>query len=183
MVDADLADQVWELWDVGAITHDMASGAWDILAGSTSVDSQIPVIYEILKVRLIAAIGLVVTLLGGCAVSMNADEFYAQFPRATQSQYMTVADADVAITLGQCLKLQTRQVNARMGLTVREDLVNGAKALDGMVNNDGGNAHRILEYAWVPVGMGTQLQLRFDSLVCRPLQPQESDDSSSQIAT
>lgn len=31
-VDEDLADQVWELWDAGVITDDLAGRAWCILA-------------------------------------------------------------------------------------------------------------------------------------------------------
>lgn len=32
LADEDLADQVWELWSVGAITDDLAAWAWCILA-------------------------------------------------------------------------------------------------------------------------------------------------------
>ena len=32
-VDMDLADQVWELWNAGVITDDLAAWAWGILAG------------------------------------------------------------------------------------------------------------------------------------------------------
>lgn len=31
LVDEDLADQVWELWDKGVITDDQAAWAWCIL--------------------------------------------------------------------------------------------------------------------------------------------------------
>ena len=33
-VDMDLADQVWELWNAGVITDDLAAWAWGILADS-----------------------------------------------------------------------------------------------------------------------------------------------------
>jgi len=32
LVDEELADQVWELWDVGLIPDDLAAQAWCILA-------------------------------------------------------------------------------------------------------------------------------------------------------
>ena len=32
LVDEDLADQVWEMWDAGVITDEMAAWAWCILA-------------------------------------------------------------------------------------------------------------------------------------------------------
>jgi hypothetical protein len=34
LADEDLADQVWELWNAGVITDDMATLAWAILAAS-----------------------------------------------------------------------------------------------------------------------------------------------------
>jgi len=32
LVDEDLADQVWELWNAGVITDGLAASAWAILA-------------------------------------------------------------------------------------------------------------------------------------------------------
>ncbi len=34
LVDEELADQVWELWNVGEISEDLAAWAWCILAES-----------------------------------------------------------------------------------------------------------------------------------------------------
>jgi len=31
LTDSELADQVWELWDAGVITDDLAALAWSIL--------------------------------------------------------------------------------------------------------------------------------------------------------
>ncbi len=36
LVDEDLADQVWELWDVGLIPDEMAAIAWSVLASRAS---------------------------------------------------------------------------------------------------------------------------------------------------
>jgi len=54
-----------------------------------------------------------------------------------------------------------------IGLTVYDEVRNGAKGVDTMIANDGGNAYRISSYAWVPAGEGaTQLQVDFDTLLC-----------------
>jgi len=36
LVDEELADQVWEIWDARVITDDLAAWAWCILAASES---------------------------------------------------------------------------------------------------------------------------------------------------
>ncbi len=36
LVDKELADQVWKLWNVGLITDDLAAWAWCILAADRS---------------------------------------------------------------------------------------------------------------------------------------------------
>ena len=33
LVDEDLADQVWELWDVGVISEELVALAWLLIAG------------------------------------------------------------------------------------------------------------------------------------------------------
>ena len=37
LADEVLADQVWELWNAGVITDEMAAWAWGILASSASI--------------------------------------------------------------------------------------------------------------------------------------------------
>ena len=37
LVDPDLADQVWELWDAGVITDDLAAWAWLMVLAQVSV--------------------------------------------------------------------------------------------------------------------------------------------------
>jgi len=36
LVDENLADQVWELWDAGVITDDSAAWAWWLIAACTT---------------------------------------------------------------------------------------------------------------------------------------------------
>ena len=37
LTEPDLADQVWDLWNAGVITDDLAAWAWDILASKGAV--------------------------------------------------------------------------------------------------------------------------------------------------
>ena len=104
---------------------------------------------------------------GGCASSMAASQFYAEFPAATKSLYLNGSDARVAIMEGSCIELGEHRYAAPIGLTVRDDLRNGAEGVDAIVNNEGGNAYQISSYVWVPMGDGsTQLQIDFRTLHC-----------------
>jgi len=99
---------------------------------------------------------------------MPAGQFYAEFPAATQSLYLTGADARVAIMDGSCIELDEHGYTVPIGLTVYDELRSGAKGVDTIVANDGGNAYRISSYAWVPAGEGaTQLQVDFDTLLSK----------------
>ena len=101
-------------------------------------------------------------------MSMSAGQFYAEFPAATQSHYLTGADADAASIGGVCIRLDGRTYAAPMGATVDEDLRNGAEGVDAIVANDGGNAYRISSYEWRPDiwSDGTQLHIYFYTLLC-----------------
>ena len=103
-------------------------------------------------------------------MSMPAGQFYAEFPAATQSLYLTGADARVAIMDGSCIELDEHRYTVPIGLTVYDEVRSGAKGVDTIVANDGGNAYRISSYAWVPspVAVGAaQLQLDFHTLLCK----------------
>ena len=39
LVDEDLTDQVWELWDAGVIADGLAALAWWLMAGSLSSEN------------------------------------------------------------------------------------------------------------------------------------------------
>jgi hypothetical protein len=107
---------------------------------------------------------------GGCT-AMGARDFYSKFPAATQSTYYSGAEAIVSINAQECIVLAAdRFYAAPVGVTVYGDLNNGAEGVDGIVQNDGGNAYRIDSYAWVPYGYdgSTQLQIVFDTMLCKP---------------
>ena len=114
-------------------------------------------------------IGLVgcIGILTGCAMSMPASQFYTEFPAATQSLYMTGANARLTIMDGSCINLDEHRYTVPIDLTVYDDVRNGGKGVDTIIANDGGNAYRISSYAWVPAGEGaTQLQVDFETLLC-----------------
>lgn len=116
--------------------------------------------------HLICLVGCI-SVLTGCAMSMPADQFYAEFPAATQSLYLTGAEARIAITDDSCIELDEHRYTVPIDLTVHYEVLSGAKGVDLIIANDGGNAYRISSYAWVPAGEGaTQLQIDFDSLLC-----------------
>ena len=98
---------------------------------------------------------------------MPASQFYTEFAAATQSLYLTGADADVAFMDGSCINMDEHRYTVPIGLTVYDEVRNGGKGVDTIVANDGGNAYRISSYAWVPAGEGaTQLQVDFDTWLC-----------------
>ena len=78
--------------------------------------------------------------LAGCATAMPASQFYTEFPAATHSLYLNGADALAASIDGTCIKLGEHRYAAPIGLTVRDDLRNGAEGVDAIVSNEGGNA-------------------------------------------
>jgi hypothetical protein len=111
---------------------------------------------------------------------MPAGQFFTEFPAATQSLYLTGVDAGVAIMDGTCIKLDEHRYSAPIGLTVDGDLRNGAEGVDVIVANDGGNAYRISNYAWVPVAGGaTQLQIDFHTLLCRFMQQVDEEQNTT----
>jgi hypothetical protein len=114
-------------------------------------------------------IGLVgcIGVSAGCAMSMSASQFYTEFAAATQSLYLTGADAEVAFIDGSCINLDEHRYTVPIGLTVYDEVRNGGKGVDTIVADDGGNAYRISGYAWVPAGEGaTQLQVDFETWIC-----------------
>jgi len=100
------------------------------------------------------------------ATSMSAGLFYAEFPVATQSRYLTGAEASAAVADGLCIGLDIRSFDAPVGTTVYEDLRYGAEGVDAIVANDGGNAYRINGFEWRHIAYGTQLHINFHTFLC-----------------
>lgn len=117
--------------------------------------------------RIVAVTGLIV--LAGCVTAMSAQQFYAEFPEATSTRYVPGAEAIVATKDGSCRIIDDHVYNAPIGMTVQGDVRSGAEGVDGIVADDGGNAYRIANFSWLPVGDGsgaTQLRVEFESLSC-----------------
>ena len=111
-------------------------------------------------------------LLTGCATSMTVEQFYTAFPDHTSSRYLTGVEAKSAVDDGSCVLIDDHVYNAPIGMTVGQDVVNGAKGVDGIVANDGGNAYRISNFSWLEIGDGygsTQLRIEFDAYQCDDL--------------
>ena len=108
-------------------------------------------------------------LLAGCATAMSAQQFYTEFPKATDTKYVTGAEAIAAVKDGRCREIADHVYSAPIGLTVYGDVNAGAEGVDSMVANDGGNAYRITDFSWLPVADGsgaTQLRIEFLTLSC-----------------
>ena len=110
------------------------------------------------------------SVLSGCAIamSMTASQFYTEFPRATSTRYLTNAEAISTMQNGSCRAIDNHTYNAPIGVSVGEDVRNGAEGVDQIVKNYGGNAYRITEFGWATVRDDgtTQLGLKFTSLLC-----------------
>ena len=122
----------------------------------------------------------VVSTLSGYATSMTPSQVMERLPTATKSEFYEYADAQQAISNGTCeLLVPNRSYVAPMGLTVVDDLKNGAIGIDEWVQVDHGNAFRLDNFEWVAVGDSgaTQLTFNFDTMLCGQTQTIEEGQS------
>lgn len=123
-----------------------------------------------MKRKIIGLIGLlIITAFIGCATSMTPAQLSSELPKMTNSIFLTRADLQKGIDSGGCQYLmQGRRYTAPIGLTVKDDLRNGAIGIDDWVRLDGGNAYSLVNYEWIQVDEGgsTQLTLEFDTILC-----------------
>jgi hypothetical protein len=112
---------------------------------------------------------VIVLLVSSCATSMTPIEVNSILPTLTESKFISQAQAEEDIKTGKCKYLvKGRKYNAPIGLTVRDDLKNGAKGIDEWVKIDGGNAYVLTSFNWVTVAIdpqATQLYLEFDTML------------------
>jgi hypothetical protein len=102
-------------------------------------------------------------------MSMSPSEVNTQLPPLTKSKYITHPQAEELIKTGKCKYLvRNRTYVAPMGISIKEDLKNGAIGIDEWVKIDGGNAYELKSSNWHPVGNNgaTQLHLEFDTMLC-----------------
>ena len=108
-------------------------------------------------------------LFASCATSMTPSQISDTLPTLTKSKFLSQTQADEAIKSNKCKYLvKGRSYVAPMGLTVKDDLKNGAKGIDEWVKLDQGNAYVLTNYKWVTVDHNgsTQLHIEFDTLYC-----------------
>jgi len=111
----------------------------------------------------------VVVVCDSCASSMTPIQVNNTLPTLTKSKFLTQSQADEAINSKKCKYLSRgKKYTAPIGLTVQDDLKNGAKGIDEWVQVDGANAYVLTSYNWVTVDHNgtTQLYLEFDTLLC-----------------
>lgn len=111
-----------------------------------------------------------VLLVSGCATSLTPSQFNDDFPKATSAKFYDRISATDAISTGQCkLLVSGRKYTAPIGLTVSDDVKNGALGIDEWVKADGGTAYAVSNFEWASVGNegATQLIIYFDTLGCR----------------
>jgi len=119
-------------------------------------------------IKLNVLIGVVV-LFASCATSMTPIQVNNNLPTLTKSKFLSQAQAEETVRINRCKYLvKGRTYSAPMGLTVKDDLKNGAKGIDEWVALDGGNAYVLTNYKWVTVkdDGSTQLQIEFDTMLC-----------------
>ena len=113
-------------------------------------------------------------LFSSCALfqtSMSPKEVYNTLPKYTKTTFLTAAQ--VQNSNCSCLT-KNRSYTAPIGLTVKDDLWNGAQGIDEWVVLDGGNAYVLRNYQWMTVGYNaqygtsaTQLYVEFDTYICK----------------
>ena len=104
-----------------------------------------------------------------CATSMTPSQFLEKFPKSTNSGFYDRQNASEAISNGKCkLLVDGRKYTSPIGLTVDDDLQNGAVGVDEWVRADGGNAYILDSFEWISVGDqgATQLLIYFDTMLC-----------------
>jgi hypothetical protein len=116
----------------------------------------------------------VVTVFSSCAffqTAMSPTEVYNTLPNYTKTTFLTAAQAQNSNC--SCLT-KNRSYTAPIGMTVKDDLRNGAKGIDEWVTLDGGNAYVLKNFQWMTVGYNTQdgtratqLYIEFDTYICK----------------
>ena len=114
-------------------------------------------------------ISFLILFLSSCATSMTPTQVNSTLPTMTKSYYYNQALAIDAQNNNKCKVLvKGRTYVAPMGLTVKDDLKNGAQGIDEWVKMDGGNAFVLINYKWITVDQNgaTQLHIDFDTMKC-----------------
>ncbi len=113
---------------------------------------------------------IVALFLASCATSMTPSQVMEKLPKATKSELYSLARAKEALASNKCKLLSDeRRYAAPIGLSVDQDLRNGARGIDEWVGLDGGNAFRLDNFEWISIGDeygSTQLVIYFSTMFC-----------------
>lgn len=121
-----------------------------------------------MKIKLTLLLNLPLIIIS-CSTSMTPIEVSNNLPNLTKSIYIPQNQSSIFIDTNKCKVLNTgRNYVAPIGISVKDDLRNGAKGIDEWVKLDGGNAYLLKNFRWVTVNNNgaTQLDLDFDTYSC-----------------
>lgn len=121
-----------------------------------------------MKIKLTLLLNLPLIIIS-CSTSMTPIEVSNNLPNLTKSIYIPQNQSSIFIDTNKCKVLNTgRNYVAPIGISVKDDLRNGAKGIDEWVKLDGGNAYLLKNFRWVTVNDNgaTQLDLDFDTYSC-----------------
>ncbi|MCL1938617.1 MAG: hypothetical protein FWF52_09520 [Candidatus Azobacteroides sp.] len=121
---------------------------------------------KLMKLNLLIGI---IMLFASCATSMTPIQVNNTLPTLTKSKFISQAQAEEAVRTNRCKYLvKGRNYTVPIGLTVKDDLKNGAKGIDEWVTIDGGNTYVLINYKWITVNNdgATQLHIEFDTMLC-----------------
>ncbi|WP_341225430.1 hypothetical protein [uncultured Arcticibacterium sp.] len=121
------------------------------------------------KLKQFIYLSLIPLLLIACATSMTPREVYSTLPELTKTKFIPSTVKPNGSESLNCEILNSKRIyNAPVGLSVKNDLQNGAKGIDEWVLLDGGNSYRLVNYQWITVdALGTtQLKIEFDTMKC-----------------
>lgn len=106
-----------------------------------------------------------------CATTMTPMQVNNTLPTLTKSTYLSSAQSQNPNC--KCLT-RGRSYTAPVGLTVKDDLRNGASGIDQWVSIDGGNAYKLINFRWITISTdiygsptSTQLVIDFDTYICQ----------------
>ena len=130
--------------------------------------------FKLIKLNIVLGVCLFLSSCATFSTSMTPSQVNNTLPALTKSKFISQAQAEEAVKANKCKYLvKGRNYTAPIGLTVKNDLKNGAKGIDEWVNIDGGNAYVLVSYKWVTVaidpkthGQTTQLYIEFDTMLC-----------------
>ena len=104
-----------------------------------------------MKIKLTLLLNLPLIIIS-CSTSMTPIEVSNNLPNLTKSIYIPQNQSSIFIDTNKCKVLNTgRNYVAPIGISVKDDLRNGAKGIDEWVKLDGGNAYLLKNFRWVTV--------------------------------